>query len=98
MDQNEIETRIKNIDDRTKNIEHILPTLATRQEVHDEGKLTRAHFDAVAEDLQESIKVIAEGHKALGTKIDGLGGEIRKDLTAHDRRIMKLEAESIKRR
>jgi hypothetical protein len=138
MDQHEIETRIKNIDERTTRIEQILPTLATKDDlkgfptkddlkgfptkddakgfatkedlkayptrdemtaaIREEGTLTRAHFDAVAEDLKDSIKVVAEGHKSLGTKIDKLSAESRKELAAHDRRIMKLEAESLKRR
>jgi uncharacterized protein YicC (UPF0701 family) len=33
MDQQEMETRIKNIDERTQRIEQILPTLATREEI-----------------------------------------------------------------
>jgi uncharacterized NAD-dependent epimerase/dehydratase family protein len=64
----------------------------------EEGTRTRAHFDVVAESLREGIQVIAEGHKSLGAKIDTLAAESRKELAAHDRRIMKLEAESAKRR
>ena len=120
MDQHQIETHIKNTDDRITRIEQILPTLATKDDlkafatkddlkdfptraemtsaIREEGALTRAHFDVVAENLQESIKVIADGHKSLEMKVENLGSEIRKELAGHDRRLMKLEAESLKRR
>jgi len=63
MDQDEMETLIKSIDarttrieERTTRIEQILPTLATRQEVHDEAELTRAHFNAVAERIEDGVR------------------------------------------
>ena len=100
LDQSELETLIKNIDARTKRIEQILPTFVTkddakafprREEMHaairEEGESTRQHFNAVAGRIEESVKVIAEGHEAT-----------KGSLSAHDRRIAKLEAESKKRR
>ena len=123
MDQVEMETRIKNIDERTARIEQILPTLATRdelatlatkdevaklatkdelreavaklatrEELREEGERTRSHFDVVAEQLRSHIAVIAEGHKALGARVDALGAELKADIAGHDKRLMRLEA------
>jgi chromosome segregation ATPase len=97
-----IEARTTSIDARTTRIEQILPTLATRDEVnavvHAEGERTRQHFNAVAERIEASVKVIAEGHEATKARVDAQRTEIETELAAHDRRIMKLEAESLKRR
>jgi len=143
MDAHDLETRVKNIDERTKRIEQILPTLATKEDlkafptkedpkgfatkddlqafatkddlhafatkddlhafatkddVREEGTRTRQHFNAVAERIEASVKVIAEGHKASKASVTGQLSEVRAELTAHDRRIMKLEAASMKRR
>ena len=89
MEQHEIEGLIKNIDTRTKRIEQILPTLATKDdlqafatkdEMREEGVRTRRHIDVVAEELKTQIKSIAEGQKALGEHItksyDELSGRI----------------------
>ena len=98
MDQHEIETLIKNIDDRTSRIEQILPTLATKEEMREEGERTRRHFNVVADGLKEDIKVIADGHKALGDRITNLGRDIKSVIANHEHRITALEADSSKRR
>jgi hypothetical protein len=147
MNSDDIEARVKNIDERTKRIEQILPTLATKDDVRgfatkedlqafatkedlqafatkedlqafatkedlkahptrdemttairEEGQLTRARFDAVAERIEQSVKVIAEGHEATKARVESRLSEFHGELSAHDRRIMKLEAASLKRR
>ena len=136
MDQLEIEGLIKDLNTRTKRIEQILPTLATKQDVVDvrtdlaafptkddlkafatkddlkafptrdevkllieeEGKRTRRHFDVVAEGLKESIKVIADGHRALNDRIATVDRESRSALDNHERRITNLETSKRKRR
>jgi len=145
MDQLEIEGLIKDLNTRTKRIEQILPSLATREDVADlrndvkagatkddlkacatkddlkacatkddikafptrdevrtmlqeEGKRTRGHFDVVAEGLKESIKVIADGHRALDSRMTKVSRDIRSVLDNHERRITKLEANTPKRR
>ena len=129
MDQLEVEGLIKDLNTRTKRIEQILPTLATKEDlkalatkddlkafatkddvkafptrdevnllIEEEGKRTRRHFDVVAEDMKDSIKVIADGHKALGDRITNLGRDIRSVLDNHERRITNLEASKRKRR
>jgi hypothetical protein len=60
--------------------------------------LTRAHFNAVAERIEANVKFIAEGHDATKVRVDVQRTEIDTELASHDRRIMKLEAESLKRR
>ena len=72
MDQIEMETLIRNIDARTTRIEQILPTFATKDDlkahptrdemraaIREEGEITRQHFNAVAERIEQSVKVIA---------------------------------------
>ena len=78
-------------------------SLATKLEVRDEGVRTRRHFDVVAESLEGSISLIAEGHLALGQQMTRMeanltaGFETRirtSDLVLHDhgRRLIVLEA------
>ena len=136
MDQLEIEGLIKDLNTRTKRIEQILPSLATREDLADlrndvkagatkddlkacatkddlkafptrdevqtmlqeEGKRTRGHFDVVAEGLKESIKVIADGHRALDSRMTKVSRDIRSVLDNHERRITTLEANTPKRR
>jgi hypothetical protein len=116
MNADDLASRVKNIDDRTKRLEQILPTLATKDDlksfatkddlksfatkddVREEGARTRQHFNAVAERIEASVKVIAEGHEATKGSVNSQLSEVKAELTAHDRRIMKLEAESLKRR
>src|SRR5215470_4016866 len=135
MDQLEIEGLIKDLNARTKRIEQILPSLATKEDLADlkndvkagatkddlkacatkddikafptrdevrtmlqeEGKRTRGHFDVVAEGLKESIKVIADGHRALDSRMTKVSRDIRSVLDNHERRITKLEANTPKR-
>jgi hypothetical protein len=102
MDQSELEEVVKDINARTTRIEQKLPELATKSDVREqvkaEGEQTRRHFNVVAEGLKESIKVIADGHKALGDRITNMGRDIKSVLTNHERRITKLEADPLKRR
>ena len=125
MNSDDLETRVKNINDRTSRMEQILPTLATKEDlkafatkddlkrfaakedlsafatkddVREEGERTRRHFDVVAEQMKTEIALIASGHDATKAHVDTQLSEVKTELTAHDRRIMKLEAESMKRR
>ena len=77
-------------------------SLATKLEVRDEGVRTRRHFDVVAESLEGSISLVAEGHLALGQQMTKLeanlsaGFETRNrttELVLHDhgRRLIVLE-------
>ena len=111
MDQLEVEGLIKDLNTRTKRIEQILPTLATKEDlkayatrdevqtlIEEEGKRTRRHFDVVAEGLKDNIRVIADGHRALGDRITAVGRDIRSVLDNHERRITKLESNRSRRR
>ena len=46
--------------------------LATKEEVRAEGERTRAHFDAVAERLEEQIRLLAEGLLSLEQRLTRL--------------------------
>ncbi len=78
-------------------------SLATKLEVRDEGVRTRRHFDVVAESLEGSISLIAEGHLALEQQMTRMeanvtaGFETRIRTTElvlqdHGRRLIVLEA------
>ena len=106
MEQLEVEGLIKDLNSRTKRIQQILPTLATKEdlkayatkeEMREEGERTRRHFDVVAEGLKESIKLIADGYKAIDDRITAVGQDIRSVLDNHERRITKLETQESKR-
>ena len=71
--------------------------LATKAEMREEGELTRQHFNAVAERLETSIQVIAEGQVALQERFDEFRQDIKGELAQHDRRITRLEASSPQR-
>jgi hypothetical protein len=66
--------------------------------VREEGERTRRHFDMVAEKMKDDIALMAEGRKALETSSTSRFREVDATLKSHDTRLMKLEAESIKRR
>ena len=72
MDQDEIEALLKNVDARTERIEQILPTHATKDDVREEGQRTRQQFNAVAERIEESVKLIAGGHVELDKRVTRL--------------------------
>jgi hypothetical protein len=63
-----------------------------RAEIREEGDRTRRYFDVVAERLETSINIIAEGHPHLDAKIDGVRRELKADIADLDRRVTKLEA------
>ena len=70
--------------------------LATREEMHaairEDGERTRRYFDIVAERLQSSVALIAEGHAQLDAKIDGVRAELKADIAGLDRRVTRLES------
>ncbi len=143
MDPQPLEQVVRNINERLGRVEQILPTLATKAELHDavaplatkvelreaiaeavaplatkvelreaiaeavaplatkvelreaireEGERTRQHFDVVAERLEGQIRLIAEGHVALGERIDDVRTELKTDIKQLDRRVTRLEA------
>jgi uncharacterized protein YicC (UPF0701 family) len=98
MDQIEIEGLLKDLNTRTIRIEQKLPTLATKSDVHEEAERTHQHVNVMAEGMKDSIKRIADGHQALGDRLDGVSRDIRSVLDNHERRITTLEANTPKRR
>ncbi len=68
MDATMIDEHLKNIDRRLGTLEHILPTLATKddlkvlatkEELREEGERSRRHMDVLAESLRDDIHLIA---------------------------------------
>ena len=99
MEQEEVESLLRSFDRRMNRVEQILPTLATKEEVQEvrnevrnEGKRTRRHFDVVAESLRQDIRFIAEGQAASSAKLDGLRLDMEKAHADHERRLRRLEA------
>ena len=71
MDATMIDEHLENIDRRLTTLEQILPTLATKDELREEGERSRRqtdevgersrrHMDVVAESLRSDIQLIAE--------------------------------------
>ncbi len=68
-----LEQRMEELELRVDGIEQILPTLATRDELHaaitaSEHRI-RTHFDVVAEGLQHQIRLVAESVAALSESV-----------------------------
>ena len=64
-----IATHLENLDRRLARVEHILPTLATKEDlkplatkeqVREEGERSRRHMDIIAEALRSDIQLLAE--------------------------------------
>ena len=66
--------------------------LATKEEVRAEGGRTRAHFDAVAERLEEQIRLLAEGLLSLTRQFEEFKAETNARFAEVDRRLARLEA------
>ena len=66
--------------------------LATKEEVRAEGELTRAHFNAVAERLEEQIRLVAEGLLALTRQFEEFKAETNARFAEMDRRLVRLAA------
>ena len=60
MDIIMIEQHLENIDRRLTKVEQILPTLATKEELREEGERSRRHMDVIAESLSSNIQLLAE--------------------------------------
>ena len=105
MDRGTMEEVLRDLDRRVGRIEQILPTLvtkddlqkaiaplATKEEVRAEGERTRAHFDAVAERLEEQIRLLAEGLLSLTRQFEEFKAETNARFAEMDRRLARLEA------
>jgi len=77
-------------------LNNAIAPLATREEmraeIREEGERTRRYFDVVAERLETSINLIAEGHTHLDAKIDAVRTDLKADVADLDRRVTRLEA------
>jgi uncharacterized protein (DUF3084 family) len=67
---------------------------AVRAEMAAASGETRRHFDVLTEDLRGGIKLLAEGHAALGEKIDSVDRKVTRvegRVEALDLRVMWLQ-------
>jgi hypothetical protein len=59
----------------------------TRRYVDASGEETRRHFDVVAESLRAEIRTLGEGVVANSERIERVGAELRRDMTADARLV-----------
>ena len=71
-----------------------LKAFATREEMYaairEEGARTRSSFNAVAERLETSIQLIAEGQVGLQERFEDLQKDVKGDIAQLDRRVTRL--------
>ena len=105
MDRRTMERVLDDVERRVGRIEQILPTLATKddlrkaiaplatkEEVRAEGERTRAHFDAVAERLEEQMRLLAEALLSLTRQFDEFKAETNARFAQIEERLTRLEA------
>lgn len=65
---------------------------ATREEMREDGERTRRHMEILIEGLRDDIRLLADGQVALHHRIEDVRTELKTDIAALDRRVMRLEA------
>ena len=68
-----------------------------RVEVRAEAEATRRHFDAVAEAFMSQVNLASEGHQLVSERSEREWDGVRADVRAIDRRVMRLEADKLRR-
>ena len=91
MAERVLEKRVENLEHRVATVEQLLPTLATKADVKEEGEQTRRHIGIVFESLRADVRLIAEGLAALQGSTDARHADIMSVLMQHDRRLTRLE-------
>lgn len=75
--------------------------LATREElrvaIREESEPMRLYLDVIAERLQASIRVVAEGLLQVDAKIDRMFAELKAEIARLDRRVTRLEVQRRRR-
>lgn len=66
--------------------------LATRDDLRESEERTRRHMEILIESLRDDIRLLAEGQVSLHHRIEGVRTELKADIAALDRRVMRLEA------
>ena len=98
MPKPDASSALRNIDRRLSNVEQVLPTLATKEQVREEAVETRRHFDVVAESLRGDIRLIAEGHVHPTHRMDKFEADTKGAVAGLDRRVLRLEASAVDKR
>lgn len=76
-----VDQRFETVDRRLETIEKRLDTIDDR--IMEEGKTTRRHFDIVAEQFKDYVRVLADGIARTSERLDG-----------HEQRLTALETRS----
>ena len=108
MTPSEMEEQIKNIDARTTAIEHILPTLATKDdlrlttdalqhEIETGFEAAEAHADRLNEVTREQIRIVAD-HVALVARQMATKGDLQQLQQTLSAQIAALAARRNKKR
>ena len=84
MDDTVIAGHLENLDRRLARVEQILPTLATKEELREEGERLRRHIDIVDEALRTDIQLVAEHLREESERsrrhMDVVGEALRTDI------------------
>ena len=97
MAERVLEKRVENLEHQSETVDQILPTLATKADIKEDGEQTRRHIGIVFESLRADVRLIAEGQSAGQKSLDATRADVMRVLEQHDRRLMRLEG-SRKRR
>ena len=91
MTNAEMEDALKNLDHRLSRVEQILPTLATRQDLHHAFETARRHTDVRVEDVRDDIRKVAEGVATLTMVVQDMGARVERRFETVDRRFDAIE-------
>ncbi len=110
MGEMPLEVVVRNIDRRLEKVEQFLPQLATKDELRTSIAAAIAplatrelvedkfrHTQVLFENLQDSIRAIAEGLAHLTVKVDGVIATFGPKLENHEVRILALEGGRVTR-
>ena len=91
MTKTEMEDALKNLEHRPSRVEQILPTLATRQDLHDAFETARRHTDIRVEDVRDDLRKVAEGVATLTMVVQDMGARFERRFETVDRRFETID-------
>ena len=91
MTRAQMEDAIKNLDRRLVNVEQILPTLATKDDLRQALAESKLHTDIRFESLRDDIRMVAEAVAAIPARFDELNARFDRRFARTDARLDRLE-------
>ncbi len=84
-----VDAQFKKVDEEFVTVRTEMQALRTelKAEMKAEGEITRRHFDIVAQQFKDYVKVIADGTARNSERLD----DHDKQITLHDKRLTALE-------